>query len=161
MLTNFLMDHEVLIILVSTLLFVSLLRIRPDLEDILLGTIAFKRETYPYLGVLFVAGCYEKLSDYVQLVSSYYWPFYLTNVTVGWVDIVAWPLFYAILFFIPLCILVLWNNASPKARDCLIIGLALNFYTIGSGCSLDDHFCLVYLYGIWEHLRHNLPTRFY
>jgi len=156
----FIVKNEALIILVGTLLFVSLLRLRPDLEDVLLGTIAFRQETYPYLGVLFVAGCFQKFPHYVQLVSSYYWPFYMNNFAVGWADIVAWPLFYAILYFIPLCILVSWNKASPKARDCLIIGLAINFHVIGPNCSLDEHFFLVSFYGVVIHLYNNLFGKF-
>ena len=154
---QFVEANIILVVFLATLLGVSLLRLKPDLEDILLGTVVYRKESHPYLAVLFAAGCVQNIIPYYQLVFSYYWRFYASNLSVEVMDVVIWPLYQALLLLLPLCVLILWDGASPKARDWLIIGLALDFYLIGPSGSLGDAFLAVSGYGLLEHLRHNLP----
>jgi len=102
-----------------------------------LKSIALNFSTLPFLGFLFLWGCFNKSVGTFQFATVVTWlPIINLNVTLG-VDGIS--LFFLLLtaLLIPLCILISWNSINDRIKEYLIAFLLIEFLLLSVFCVLD------------------------
>ena len=138
------LKNLILYILLFPIFGILSLLLIPAKEKKILKIIALNFSGFSFIGSLFLWGFFQKSIGYFQFVIKFGWLEYFgLDFSLG-IDGIS--IFFLLLttLLIPLCILTSWNSISFNLKEFLIAFLLLDFFLIGSFCTLDLLFFFIF-----------------